>query len=152
MREVSGRNVADRNLVHFFFNDEVDVVVTDGFTGNVLLKSCESLWRMLKELVTEEVKKSPVRMAGAFLMKGGLTDLKGRLDPKQHGGAPLLGLRGTVLKAHGSSDRVAVANAIRIAGIAVEHDIGSHTVSAIASANELLADKLTASIDIESPS
>ncbi|MEX0332645.1 MAG: phosphate acyltransferase PlsX [Puniceicoccaceae bacterium] len=134
------------------FNDEVDVVVTDGFTGNVLLKSCESLWRMLKGLITEEVKKSPLRMAGAFLMKGGLSGMKGRLDPKQFGGAPLLGLKGTVLKAHGSSDRVAIANAIRIAGIAIEHNLGSHTVTAIASANEMLADKLTASIDIESSS
>ena len=131
------------------FNDEVDVVVTDGFTGNVLLKSCESLWPMLKGLVSEEVRKSPIRMAGALLMKGGLKSMKNRLDPKQFGGAPLLGLKGTVLKAHGSSDREAIANAIRIAGIAIEHDIGSHTVSAIASANEALADKLTASIDIE---
>lgn len=124
------------------FNNEVDVVVTDGFTGNVILKTCESLWKMLKALVTEEVKKSPIRMAGALLMKGGLTAAKMRLDPKQHGGAPLLGLRGTVLKAHGSSNREAIASAIRIAGTAVEHDLGAHTVSAIAHANKTLGDDL----------
>ena len=132
------------------FAGEVDVVVTDGFTGNVLLKSCESLWKMLKGLVGDEIRKSPVRMAGAMLMKGGLKDIKGRLDPKQFGGAPLLGLKGTVLKAHGSSDREAIANAIRIAAVAVEHDIGPHTISAINAANEVLADKLTTAVNIES--
>jgi glycerol-3-phosphate acyltransferase PlsX len=131
------------------FNGEVDVVVTDGFTGNVLLKSCESLYKMLKGLITEEIKKSPMRMAGALLMKGGLKGMKGRLDPKQFGGAPLLGLRGTVLKAHGSSDREAIANAIRIAAVAIEHDIGAHTVTAINNANELLAEKLTTAAGIE---
>ena len=124
------------------FNNEVDVVVTDGFTGNVILKTCESLWKMLKGLVTEEVRKSPIRMAGALLMKGGLKAAKNRLDPKKHGGAPLLGLRGTVLKAHGSSDREAIANAIRIAGTAIEHDLGAHTLSAISHANETLKAEL----------
>jgi glycerol-3-phosphate acyltransferase PlsX len=131
------------------FNNEVDVVVTDGFTGNVILKTCESLWKMLKEMLKGEVKKNPVRMAGALLLKGGLTSAKDRLDPKQYGGAPLLGLRGTVLKAHGSSNRIAIANAIRIAGTAIEHNLSSHTVSAIATANEILGDELAASGDID---
>ena len=91
---------------------------------------------MLRDMVTEEVKKSPIRMAGAFLMKGGLKATKERLDPKQYGGAPLLGLKGTVLKAHGSSDRIAIANAIRIAGTAIEQDLNAHTVAAIAAANK----------------
>jgi glycerol-3-phosphate acyltransferase PlsX len=125
------------------FNNEVDVVVTDGFTGNVILKTCESLWKMLKSLVTEEVRKSPIRMAGALLMKGGLKAAKNRLDPKKHGGAPLLGLRGTVLKAHGSSDREAIANAIRIAGTAIKHDLGAHTLTAISHANETLKNELS---------
>lgn len=133
------------------FNNEVDVVVTDGFTGNVILKTCESMWKMLKGLVTEEVKKSPIRMTGALLMKGGLKSARDRLDPKKYGGAPLLGLRGTVLKAHGSSNRIALANAIRIAGNAIEHDLSSHTVSAIAAANETLGDELAASGNIDPP-
>lgn len=125
------------------FNNEVDVVVTDGFTGNVLLKSCESLWKMLKGLMKEEFTKSPLRLAGALLLKGGLKQTKERLDPNNHGGAPLLGLRGTVLKAHGSSDRIAIANAIRIAAIAIEHKLAEHTVDAISSANKTLGDALT---------
>lgn len=131
------------------FNNEVDVVVTDGFTGNVILKTCESLWKMLKTLITEEVKKNPVRLTGALLLKGGLTSARNRLDPKKYGGAPLLGLRGTVLKAHGSSNREAIANAIRIAGTAIEHELASHTVSAIAAANETLGEELAATGDIE---
>jgi glycerol-3-phosphate acyltransferase PlsX len=126
------------------FNNEVDVVVTDGFTGNVILKTCESLWKMLKSLIVEEVRKNPLRMAGALLLKGGLRGMKNRLDPKKHGGAPLLGLRGTVLKAHGSSNREAIANAIRIAGTAIEHDLGAHTVTAIADANKALGDEIPA--------
>jgi phosphate acyltransferase len=117
------------------FNNEVDVVVTDGFTGNVILKTCESLWKMLKQVITTEIRKNPLRLAGALLLKGGFRATKDRLDPKKHGGAPLLGLRGTVLKAHGSSNREAIANAIRIAGTAIEHDLGAHTVTAIADAN-----------------
>jgi glycerol-3-phosphate acyltransferase PlsX len=121
------------------FNNEVDVVVTDGFTGNVILKTCESLWRMLKEVIRTEVRKNPLRLAGALLLKGGFGATKERLDPKKYGGAPLLGLRGTVLKAHGSSNREAIANAIRIAGTALEHDLGAHTVTAIADANAALS-------------
>lgn len=126
------------------FNNEVDVVVTDGFTGNVILKTCESLWKMLKGLIGEEIRKSPIRMAGALLLKGCLADARARLDPKKHGGALLLGLRGTILKAHGSSDREAIANTIRIAGTAIEHDLGEHTVTAIANANRALSGTLGA--------
>jgi len=126
------------------FNNEVDVVVTDGFTGNVILKTCESLWKMLKQLIKEEVKRNPFRMAGALLLKGGFKGMKQRLDPKSHGGAPLLGLKGTVIKAHGSSDREAIANAIRIAGVAITHDLSAHTVAAIASANKALGSELAA--------
>ncbi|HKJ89883.1 MAG TPA: phosphate acyltransferase PlsX [Oceanipulchritudo sp.] len=127
------------------FNNEVDVVVTDGFTGNVILKTCESLWGMLKGLIGEEIRRNPLRMAGALLLRGGLKSARNRLDPKKHGGAPLLGLRGTVLKAHGSSNREAIANAIRIAGVAIRHDLSGHTVKAIANANSTLGDELSKS-------
>ena len=121
-----------------FFNNDVDVIVTDGFTGNVVLKTCESLWKMLKDTISQEVRKSPLRMAGALLMKGSLKSTKERLDPRQYGGAPLLGLKGTVLKAHGSSNRLAIAHAIRIAGTAIEHDLKEHTMAAIAAANKVV--------------
>lgn len=118
------------------FNDEVDVVVTDGFTGNVLLKSCEALWKMMKGIISDEVRKSPFRMAGALLMKPAFQGTRARLDPNQYGGAPLLGLRGTVLKAHGSSDAEAIAGAIRVAATAVRHNLNSHTLEAVRMANQ----------------
>ena len=122
------------------FNNEVDVVVTDGFTGNVILKSCESLWGMLKSILPEEFRKNPIGLMGALLRKGGLVKMKERLNPKRYGGAPLLGLKGTVLKAHGSSNHVAIAHAIRIAGTAIEQNLALHTLSAITTANETLSE------------
>ncbi len=120
------------------FRNEVDVVVTDGFTGNVVLKTCESLWNMLKDLVREEVGKNPVRMAGGLLIKGALKGAKERLDPDRFGGAPLLGLRGNVLKAHGSSNREAVAHAIRIASRVVRQQLNEHIREDILRAGEVL--------------
>lgn len=116
----------------------VEVIVTDGFTGNVVLKSCESLWKMLKGYVKDEIKAHPVRMVGAGLLSGMLKKLKTRLDPDQYGGAPLLGLRGMVIKAHGSSNRFAIAHAIRIAHLVVERDMLAHHVRSLEQAQALL--------------
>jgi glycerol-3-phosphate acyltransferase PlsX len=118
------------------FGNDVDVVVTDGFTGNVVLKTCESLWKMLKGLVKEEVKKNPVRLTGALLLRGAGKSARRRLDPDLFGGAPLLGLRGTVLKAHGSSGSEAIANAIRIASKVVRQDLNAQILEDISRANQ----------------
>lgn len=132
------------DLIHYvglvegfdLFSNKVDVVVTDGFTGNVVLKTSEALWRSLKDIMREEFTRTPVRKAAAFMLKGANRDVKARLDPDRYGGAPLLGLRGTVLKAHGSSNREAIANAIRIAGRVVRNDLNEHILQDIASAND----------------
>lgn len=135
-----GNQINYAGLIEGFdvFQNKVDVVVTDGFTGNVLLKTCEGLWKMLKGLVKEEVKKSPVRMAGAWLMRGALHGIKHRLDPDRYGGALLLGLRGTVVKAHGSSNRQAIRHAIRIAGLIVRNQMQSHISQDLQKANQLV--------------
>lgn len=146
-----GDSIDYRGLIEGFqiFKDEVDVVVTDGFTGNVMLKSCESLWRMMKDLVSEEVRRNPIRLLGALLLKGCFGSMRTRVDPKQYGGAPMLGLRGTVLKAHGSSNREAIASAIRIATSAVQHNLHQNSISAIQSANERIRQALPSeSIDV----
>lgn len=118
------------------FQNKVDVVVTDGFTGNVVLKTSEGLWRTLKVIMREEFTRTPARKAGALMLKGANRDVKSRLDPDRYGGAPLLGLRRTVLKAHGSSSREAIAHAIRIAGRVVRNDLNEHILKDIALANE----------------
>jgi glycerol-3-phosphate acyltransferase PlsX len=84
----------------------------------------------------EEFTRTPMRKAGALLLKGASNDVKKRLDPDRYGGAPLLGLGGTVLKSHGSSNRMAIANAIRIAGVTVKNNLTEHIAKDIATANE----------------
>lgn len=118
------------------FSGAVDVVVTDGFTGNVVLKTSEGLWKMLRGLMREEFTRTLPRKAGAALLKGAMRDIKARVDPDLFGGAPLLGLRGNMLKAHGSSSREAISHAIRIAGLTVEKNLTGNAQLLIAQANE----------------
>ena len=120
------------------FNNEVDVVVCDGFTGNVVLKICESLFFSLKGYLKEEIRKTPFRMAGAFLSKGAYKNMQNQLNPERYGGAPLLGLRGNILKAHGSSNQYALMNAIRIASEIIAHNMNAEALADITEANSIL--------------
>lgn len=103
-------NVESRDL----FEGRVDVVVTDGFVGNVVLKTSESVARSIGRWLKEELTRNPLRLAGAALIKKGIDSIKHRSDPENHGGAPLLGVRGVCVIGHGSSSSVAVQNAIRV--------------------------------------
>ncbi len=105
------------------FRNEVDVVVCDGFTGNILLKALESCFFMLKGFLKEELKANPLRTAGALLSQGAYKTMMRELNPEALGGAPLLGLNRLVIKTHGSSTRGYISGAIRIAGEALRHDI-----------------------------
>lgn len=90
-----------------------DVAVCDGFTGNIVLKSIEGMGKLMSAELKQLFKKNPIRMLGALLVKKGLDDFKKKFDAKEHGGAPILGISKTVIKAHGSSDAKAFSNAIR---------------------------------------
>ncbi len=96
------------------FDGEYDVVVCDGFTGNVVLKSLEGSAKFFKQIIKEELSKSWIRKLGIFLAMGALKDLKKRLPIDKFSGAPFLGLNGLVVKAHGSSNRKQIAGAIGI--------------------------------------
>ena len=100
---------------HDLFTNKVDVVLCDGFVGNVVLKCCESLAKAISGILRENLKKSPVRMAGAFLSKNAFKELKELTDHEEYGGAPLLGINGICIIAHGSSSAKAIRNAIRVA-------------------------------------
>jgi glycerol-3-phosphate acyltransferase PlsX len=104
-------NVEGRDLL----TDAADVVVTDGFTGNVALKTMEGTARALADGVGEAARSNPVAMAGGVLLRPALGGLRRRMDPDQTGGAILLGLRGVAVVGHGSSGADGVANAIRLA-------------------------------------
>lgn len=119
------------------FRNTVDVVVCDGFTGNTLLKTWESLAKFITTMLREELKSNPLRMTGALLARGAFDSLKVRMNPDQYGGAPLLGLRGNILKAHGSSNRHAIASAIRAAGKIIRQDLYHRIEQDVARANEL---------------
>lgn len=100
-----------------------DVVVTDGFTGNVALKLLEGTIKNLLEAVREEIRATLRGKLGGLLIRPAARRLRERLDPDTYGGAYLLGLRGLAVIAHGNSSRRAIANAIRLAARGVEHDV-----------------------------
>jgi phosphate acyltransferase len=100
-----------------------DVVVTDGFTGNVALKTLEGTIRTVVDGLRDEITSSTRGRLGGLLIRPAVRRLHRRLDPDTYGGAYLLGLRGLAVIAHGNSSRHAIANAIRLAARGVEHDI-----------------------------
>jgi phosphate acyltransferase len=100
-----------------------DVVVTDGFTGNVALKLLEGTIRTILDAFRAEITATPTGKLGGLLIRPAARRLRHRLDPDTYGGAYLLGLRGLAVIAHGNSSRVAIANAIRLAARGVDHDV-----------------------------
>lgn len=119
----SGLNFAGNIEGHDLFEGEIDVVVCDGFVGNVILKTCESLAHAIGLLLKQEFKANPFRMAAALCLKGAFKDFKKKVDPSAYGGAPLLGVNGVSIIGHGSSNATAVFNGIRVSAEAVSHDI-----------------------------
>ncbi|HZD88399.1 MAG TPA: phosphate acyltransferase PlsX [Gaiellaceae bacterium] len=100
-----------------------DVVVADGFTGNVALKAVEGTIRTLLESLRSEIAATARGKVGGLLIRPAARRLRARLDPDTYGGAYLLGLRGLAVIAHGNSSSTAIANAIRLAARGVEHDV-----------------------------
>lgn len=121
------------------FTDHCDVAVCDGFTGNLLLKSWESLAKFFKGTLETELRANPLRLAGAALSRGAFKALKNRMNPDRYGGAPLLGLKGNVLKAHGSSNRHALRSAILAADKVVRADFLGKVSGDIPALNAVIA-------------
>jgi glycerol-3-phosphate acyltransferase PlsX len=123
---------------HDLFKGRVDVVVCDGFVGNIVLKTCESLATAMFTMLKRELTVNPRRQLGALLAQNAFRAIKRRMDPEGHGGAPLLGFNGSVLKAHGSARERAVASAIRIARENIQNNVNKTIAQEIASVNERL--------------
>ena len=125
------RLLAESEDLHFAGNTEsrnlldgaADVVVCDGFTGNVVLKALEGTIRSVLNALREEITASRRGKIGGLLIRPAARGLRARLDPDTYGGAYLLGLRGLAVIAHGNSGRAAIANAIRLAARGVENDV-----------------------------
>ena len=94
------------------FDGSVDVVICDGFVGNILLKTSEGVADAITKIIKKHVKKSPVAIAGSLLMKKVFKTLKQQVDYDEYGGAPLLGVNGCVIISHGKSTSKAIKNAI----------------------------------------
>jgi phosphate acyltransferase len=105
------------------FNGNADVVVCDGFIGNVVLKASESLGEMVSRMLKDEVTRTARRKVGALILKGAFDDIKKRMDYSEYGGAPLLGVNGGCIVCHGRSNAKAIKNAIRVA-----HDFASNRI------------------------
>ena len=123
---------------HDLFKDHVDVVVCDGFVGNVVLKTCESLAVAMFSMLRRELTQNPKRKLGALLAQNAFQAIRRRMDPEVYGGAPLLGFSGMVFKAHGSARERAVASALQITAEAVQHHVNELIAREIERANEKL--------------
>jgi len=104
-------NVEGRDL----YNGHVDVIVADGFVGNVALKISEGVANLVRTALKESLKATITRQVGALLSRSAFTDFKKRLDHTEYGGAPLLGVKGVCIITHGSSNANAMKNAVRVA-------------------------------------
>ncbi len=120
-------NVEGRDI----FNGSVDIVVCDGFVGNVVLKVSESIAGVIGKLLKAQLKKSFVTRLGALLAKPAFDALKKECDYSEYGGAPLLGVEGNCIISHGSSDARAIKNAIRVASEFVKYEINQHILEAV---------------------
>ena len=119
----SGLRFAGNTESRLLLEGEADVVVTDGFTGNVALKALEGTILTILGSLRSELGASARGKLGGLLIRPAAGRVRTRLDPETYGGAYLLGLRGLVVIAHGSSSRIAIANAIGLAARGVEHDV-----------------------------
>jgi glycerol-3-phosphate acyltransferase PlsX len=133
-------NVESRGLLA----GTTDIVVTDGFTGNVCLKLLEGTIKSLLDALREEIRATARGKAGGLLIRPAARELRRRLDPDTYGGAYLLGLRGISVIAHGNSSRAAVASAIRLAALGVEHGV-------VQRLSERIADPVVASARSQAP-
>ena len=108
---------------HDLFVGKTDVVVCDGFVGNVVLKTSESAAHAIGHWMKQEFKRNPLRILGALLLKGALKEMKRKMDPEMYGGAPLLGVNGVCIITHGASSDVAIYHAVRVACEAVQQNL-----------------------------
>ena len=111
----SGLNFRGNVEGHDLFRGETDVVVCDGFVGNVVLKTSESASVAIAHWMKNEFRRNPVRVLGALLLNGALRTMKRKMDPEMYGGAPLLGVNGVCIITHGASSAKAIYHAVRVA-------------------------------------
>src|SRR5436190_5987012 len=136
MLKQSGLNFRGNIEGHDLFAHPVEVVVCDGFVGNVILKTCESVGDAIFKWLKHELVKTKVRMAGAFLAQKAFQAIKKKINYEEYGGSPLLGVNGICIIAHGSSTPLAIKNALRVAGESIEQQVNPHIIEEVSRYNE----------------
>ena len=114
----------------------VDVVVTDGFSGNIALKTAEGAGKLCAEFLKKGLSSSPRAMLGAFFAKPALRSVFKKIDPRSHNGGMFIGLNGIVVKSHGGTDEIGFANAIEVTRNLVNDKINQQIIDEISTANE----------------
>jgi len=125
-------NIEGRHL----FEDPVEVVVCDGFVGNVILKTCESIAVAIFSWLKHELMRTTKRKIGAYLAKNAFLEIKDKTNYEEYGGSPLLGVNGICIIAHGASTPLAIKNALRVAAESIEQQINPHIIEDIRRYNE----------------
>ncbi len=128
-------NIEGRHL----FEDPVEVVVCDGFVGNVILKTCESISVAIFQWLKHELMRTKTRQVGAFLARDAFNTIKEKTNYEEYGGSPLLGVNGICIIAHGSSTPLAVKNGLRVAAESIEQQVNPHIVEEIRRYHETTA-------------
>ncbi len=123
LREDGGVDFVGNVEANHVNDSEADVIVCDGFTGNVLLKNMEGSFKTALNIIKDVFYKNTPNKVAAMIVKKDLSEKKAALDPKAYGGAPLLGINATVIKAHGNSDAYAIKNALYQANKLLENDV-----------------------------
>ncbi len=132
LKEVKDLNFVGNIEGKDLFKGHIDIAVCDGFVGNVVLKTTESIAKAIGYWLKKECFKGPLRFLGAILLKGAFHSLKEQLDPEIYGGAPLLGVPGTVIITHGSSSHKAIYYAVKAGVAAATNDVSGLIAKAIA--------------------
>jgi glycerol-3-phosphate acyltransferase PlsX len=133
----SGLNFRGNVEGHDLFENPVEVVVCDGFLGNVLLKSMEATANAIFHWLKSELMRSPLRMMGAWLARDAFRTIKKKTNPDEYGGMPLLGINGSCIIAHGGSSAIAIKNAIRAGAESVANQVNPHILEEVSRYNAL---------------
>jgi len=128
-------NIEGRHL----FEDPVEVVVCDGFVGNVILKTSESIAVAIFKWLKQELTRSKIHMVGAYLARKAFRVIKDKTNYEEYGGMPLLGVNGICIIAHGASTPLAIKNALRVAAESIEQQVNPHIVEEIRRYHETTA-------------
>src|SRR5437870_6773729 len=124
---------------HDLFEDPCEVVLCDGFVGNVVLKTCEAIAHAIFTWLKHDLRKRPTRMLGASMATGALGAMHRKSNWEEYGGSPLLGVNGICIIAHGTSTPLAIKNALRVAAESIEQQVNPHIIEEVRRYNETTA-------------